>query len=101
LVQGLERVRNLDSRIRLVDLIEIDAIRSEAAEAILGRLEHIVRPCTATHLIDGHAELRGDDHFTPTAPERTSEELFAVRTAIDVRRIKEVDAGVESGMDDF
>src|SRR2546428_197691 len=71
-----------------------------AAQAVLARPPHVVGPRSLAFLVDHHPELRGEHDLLPATVEGEAEKFFALRSAIDVGRVDEVDPDLESGVDD-
>jgi hypothetical protein len=95
LVEGAKRVGDRDRRIRLMQLIQVDAIGPEPSEAILEGLPHVLGACPLSLRIDPHAELRGDNRGVTAGRQRASEKDFALGCSIDIGGIKESHTGVE------
>lgn len=81
-----------------MDLVEIDIVRAETAQAVLGGLANVLRPRALARLIELHAELGGDHHLSPPAAESAAQILLAVALVIDVCGIEEINAGIERGL---
>src|SRR5579864_4973437 len=79
-------------------LIKVNVIGSQSAKAVLGRLAHVARLGSVTLLVHLHAEFGGDDYLFAAAAQRLSQVLFALRAAVYISRIEEVDPGVKRGM---
>jgi hypothetical protein len=82
-----------------VQLVEVDDVRPEPPEAVLGRPSDVdgVRPLPV--VVDAVAELRGDHRLAAPRAERASKELLALRAAVDVGRVEERDSGIERRVD--
>ena len=102
------RQRLVDRRagIREMMLIQIDVVRVQQFEAVLdGTLDvlrgtaAIGRSATAASL---RAEFRREDDVLPAVTERDTQQRFrfAVRAAVDVGDVEEIDAGIEGRGDD-
>jgi hypothetical protein len=61
---------------------------------------HVVGSRPLAFLVDHHPELRREHGLLAAAVEGEAEKLFALRSAIGVGRVDEVDPQVESGIDD-
>jgi hypothetical protein len=81
-----------------MELIEIDVVRAQPAQAVLGGLANVLRLCALARLIELHAELAGNDGFTPPASERPAKILLTVPFIVDVGGVEEIDARVERGL---
>ena len=102
-VQRLERLLDRRARVPAVDLIEVDVVGAEPAEARvdlchdrLARQPGAVRPRPhpSVHLGGEHNLLARDE-----VPERPADDLLARPARVDVRGIEEVDPGVERAAD--
>ncbi len=83
-----------------MELIEIDVIRAQAPQAVLGRLSDVLAACAMTRFIELRTELGGNDGFVTPTRERAAEILLATTAIIDIRGIKEIDSGVERSLHD-
>lgn len=101
-VDHAERFLHRRIGIRTVQLIEIDVIGLQAAQAVLDRGEDVapgetsvVRPvtCLAPH-------FRRQHDIVPATCQRLADDLLRAPPAVDVRRVDEVDPLVEGAMDD-
>jgi len=99
-VQRAQRFRDRRAGIGLMELIQVDVVRAQSAQAVLGGLANVLRLRAMARLIELHAELAGNDGFTPPASEGTAEILLAVAFIVDVGGVEEIDAGVERGLHD-
>ena len=86
--------------IGLVELVEVDAVGLQPAQAVLDRAPHVLGPGAAPLLVDGHAELGREHHLVAAPGQRAAEKLLAAGAAVDVGGVEEVDAGVERRVDD-
>ena len=78
-----------------MDLVEIDIVRAQAAQAVFGCLANVLGARALAGFVELHTELGGDHGFAPAAGERAAEILFAVAFIVDVGGIEEIDAGIE------
>ena len=83
-----------------MELVEVDAVGAQPAQAVLERAPHVFGPGAAPLLVDRHAELGGEHDLIPAPGERLAEILLALGAAVDVGGVEEVDAGVERRVDD-
>ena len=81
-----------------VELVEIDIVGSKPLEAVFCSALHIIGTGALPLVIDRHPELGRDDHIITPGPDRASEDLFALRAAVCVGRVEEIDAHVEGGI---
>ena len=102
-----ERAQRLVQRrhlVHAVDLIEIDVIEAEAAQAGVNLVHDVhAREAHAIGLrTHAHAHF-GSDHQIfarqPELRERFPDDLLGLAFGIDIGRIDEIDAGVERGLD--
>ena len=101
-VQCLERLVDGSSRIRIVLVVEVDAVGAEPAQAGLARrLDPPPQRAPLVGLV-GRAgrELRGDHHVVPPPAERVAEELLRLAAAVHLGGVEVRDPGVERGVDD-
>src|SRR5439155_14471221 len=84
----------------LMELVEIDPVRSEPAETVLAGASDVVGLRPFSFRVDLHPELRGQDDPVASPLEGAAQELLALRAAVDVGRVEESDSGVECGVDD-
>jgi hypothetical protein len=99
-VHRAERVGDRHIRIGLMQLIEIDVVGAESAQAVVAGLPDVLRPRPCALVVHRHAELRGDDRPIAAVGECAAEEFLALGCAVDVGGIEEVDACIERGVDD-
>ena len=82
-----------------MELVEIDVVRAQAAQAVFDGLANILGARAVAGFVELHAELGGDDGLAPPAGERAAEIFFAVAFIVDVGGIEEIDAGIERHLD--
>jgi hypothetical protein len=82
-----------------VELVEVDEVGAEAAQAVFHGLAHVFGFGALAPLVHRHAELGCHHHLGPAAPQRLAQVLLALALAVDVRRVEEVDPRGESGVD--
>ncbi len=85
-----------------MELVEVDVVSAEAAQAVFDGGHHVAPGAAALHrpVTHAHAEFGGDDHLVAAARQGPPEELLALpANAIDVRRIEEVDAELDGAVD--
>ncbi len=86
-----------------VDLIEVDVVDAEPAQAVVARGHDPaprvpLRVGVLAHLA---VHLRGEDHPVPLGlRQRLPDDLLGLAERVDVGGVDEVDAGVEGGVDD-
>ena len=88
-----------------MDLVEVDVIGAEPAQAGLDGLAYVAprgarAPVGTVASLHVHAELGGYDHVAATAPQRPAQQLFARPRAIGVGGVEEGDPCIECGVDD-
>ncbi len=83
-----------------MQLIEIDVVGAESAQAVVAGLPDVLRPRPFALVVHRHAELRRDDRPIASVGECAPEELLALGRAVDVGGVEEVDARIERGVDD-
>jgi hypothetical protein len=89
-----------------VHLVQVEVVGTEPAQRCLhgpqdvpaGAPRAVVRTVGAGHV---HAELGGEHRLVAPSPQRRADQLLrgAVRAAVDVGRVEQVDPEVECGMD--
>src|SRR6202022_3666413 len=77
-VECAECLCDRNARIRYVLLIEIDVVRSESLEARVQSLPHVFRSGAASLSLHIVPELRGDDYFPASRPQKPAEQLFTL-----------------------
>ena len=96
----------LDRRVRVepVDLVEVDVVGPEPSEGGVDGLEQVLAGQAAVVRPVGHGEERlgGDHHLVARREvvERAADDLLADAAGVHVRRVEEVDAGVEGSPDE-
>ncbi len=102
-VERAQRLFDRRRRIGTMQLIEVDPIRLQAAQARLHR-RHDVAPGRALEgalVIHRHPELGGEDDLLSPGPENLAEQrLRSATPAVSVGRVEQRDAEVERLMDD-
>ena len=104
IVQRFERLLDRRLVVPAMDLVEVDIIHAEAAEALID-LDHDRFARQAGAIGSGsHAAVdfgRDDDLVAPgEVIDRTAEDLLAPAERIAVRRVEEIDAGFERPLDE-
>ena len=95
----------LDLLVRLgpVDLVEIDRLDLQAAQAGVALGEHALAPQRLADLaavaFPHAAALGGDDHVVAAPGDRLPDQLLGVAVPVDRGGVDPVDAGVEAGLD--
>ena len=86
-----QRFLNGSRHIRKMDLIEVDPVGPEAAEAVFDCVEDVPARGAPVQrsLSDRPDEFRRDDHVLAPVSECRAEKLLAARAAVDVRRIEQ------------
>ena len=75
LVERAERLLERRRRVGKVQLVQVDAVGAEAAQAVFDRARDVRRARTALALlVDRTAELRRDDRLVATRAERAAED---------------------------
>jgi hypothetical protein len=101
LLELLERAHGLrvwDVLVGRVELVEVDAVGAQAAQASLDRGGDRRRAGAGRQgRAVAHAELGGDDDVVAAGAQGDAEQLLAAAAAVDVRRVEQVDPGVEGG----
>ncbi len=84
-----------------VDLVQIDVVGTEAAEARVARLADVLarRAPVVRARAGRHRALRREHDRRPPAGHRLAADLLGDRAAVRVRRVDEVAAGVEEAID--
>src|SRR5262245_23772261 len=96
-VEGPERLLDRSQRIGPVELVEVDPVGAEAAEAVLDR-GHDPAPRRAPLLavVHRHAKFGGEDDVLPAGAEGVAEDLLrAAAVSVDVRGVEERDPEIE------
>ena len=101
--QRAERLVDVGVGLGAVDLVEVDPVGAEPAQAVLdlahdpaARVAELVR-VVAHRAVD----LRGEhDVVAPAAGQRLADDLLGLAARVDVGGVDEVDAGVERAVDD-
>jgi uncharacterized protein (DUF433 family) len=86
--------------IGVVHLIEVDVVSVEAPQRLLTGEAHIVGTRAKVSVVDGHAELGGNDDRVAATLECLAEKDLRLGRAIDVGGIEEVDPRLDRGVDD-
>src|SRR5882724_274027 len=89
-----------------MDLVQVDMVGLQTAETGLHTIHNVAArgPDVIPPRADATIDLRRDHDILPRDVQvfqRLSENLFAFALRVNVRRIKEVDAGVNRGLDQF
>ena len=88
--------------IRPVDLIQVDVVRLQPAQAVL-HLPDKPPPRVALHVdVPAHRPVRlgGQHHIIPAAAQRLPDDLLRLPRRIHIRRIDEIDPAVQGGVND-
>jgi hypothetical protein len=84
-----------------MELVEVDAIRLEPAQAALDRRADVRRARAGRPLlVDRHAELGREDDVLAARSECPAQEFLALGLPVDVGGVEQRDAGIERGVDD-
>ena len=85
-----------------MDLIEVDPVGPEAAEAVFDCVEDVPARGASVQrsLSDRPDEFRRDDHVLAPVSERRPEELLAARATVDIRRIEQCHSQFERAVHD-
>src|SRR6185312_8034134 len=100
-VQRLERLFNRRGEIEAVQVIDIDVIGAESAQAGFAGLNEVIARGAEVVGAFSHAEARfgGNQHRAAATGDRLAENLFRGAVRVDVRSVKEVHAGFETNVD--
>jgi hypothetical protein len=84
-----------------VHLVQIDVVRVEAAQAVLDRLMHplLRSPPLVRELAHSIPELGSEHHFVAPTLQSLADDLLGFTLRVDICRVDEVDAAVESMVD--
>ena len=103
-VERAQRLVDGDVGLRAVDLVEVDVVGLQAAQAGFALLDDVA--AAVAHVVGAFAHhavhLGGEDDVVALAValERLAGDLLAAAAAVDVGGVEEVDAGVEGAVDD-
>ena len=103
IVERAQRLLDRYRRIGMVQLIEIDPIGLQAAQARLDRHHDVAAGCTLARALVIHRrpELGGEDDVLPPGPENLAKQRFrSAAPAVAVGRVEQRDAEVERLVDD-
>ena len=98
-----QRLIDVTAGLRPVDLVEVDPVGVEPAQALLALADDPSARVAARVRVFAHrrVELGGEhDVVAPAAGQRLADDAFGLTRRVDVGGIDEVDAGVEGGVDD-
>ena len=104
-VEGAQCLVDGDVGLRPVDLVEVDVVGLQAAQARLALLDDVAA-AVAQHVgvsvvhLAVHLGGQNDLGALAVALQRLAGHFFAAPAAVDVGRIEEVDAGVDGAVDD-
>jgi len=101
--QRAERLVDVGVHLGAVDLIEVDPVGPQAAQAVLDLLDDpAARVAELVGVVaHGAVHLGGeDDVLAPAAGERLADDLLRLAARVDVRGVDEVDPRVERAVDD-
>src|SRR5690349_10483193 len=103
-VQRLERLFDGCAIIPAVDLVQVDVVGAEAPQAVVDLTHNrLARQATAVGSRPHLPIDLGRDHDLVAAGEildRAAEDLLAAAERISVRRVEEIDAALESALDE-
>ena len=103
-VQRLHRLLDRRPGIEAVDLVEVDVVHTEPAQARIDlghdRLARQADGVAATAHRPVHLGRQDDLVTVGEISERSADDLLARADGVDVRRVEEVDAGVEGILDE-
>ena len=98
-VERLERVLERDVRVGRVELVEVDVVDPEAAQArVAGGADPVRLQPGPAGVADGHADLRGQDHLVAAALQPGRERPLAEAVAVDVGGVDQRPAGIDEGV---
>src|SRR4051794_25207439 len=97
-----QRLLDVSVLARAMDLVEVDVVGVEAPQRVLDGLhDPAARGALMVDLVAHLAvELRGEDDVVAAAFQCLADDLLVLTLRIDIRRVDEVDACVEGGVDD-
>ena len=82
-----------------MELVQVDSVRAEPLQAVVDGATDVVRDARPGATLDLPAELRGDDRLVTATTKRPAEEILALRAAVHVGGVEEIDALIERGLD--
>jgi len=91
----------LDGHLRVhpVLVVQVDDVDAETLQARLAGRTHILGPAADAPVrrvgASQDAELRGQEHLLPAAPDGPSDELLVRVRPVDIRRVEQVDPEIE------
>jgi hypothetical protein len=100
--QRPDRLRDVGLGIGAVHLVEVDPVRPEPTQAVLdGEHDPAARAAAAVR-VGAHrrGELRREHDAVAAAGDCLADDLLGLAGGVHIRRLDEVDAGVERRMDD-
>ena len=100
----LERAERLLERrlaVPLVDLVEVDVVGAQPAQARLARLDQVMtrQPRVVRAAAHRKPRLGRDQHTVAASLQRLADDLLRRARRVDVGRVDHVDAGVERHVD--
>ncbi len=100
--EGEQHLVDVGRGVETVHLVEVDVVDPQPAQAVLDGLDDPAARAAALVRILAHhiPEFRGEDHVLTAALEGAADDLLRYAAGIDVRRVDEVDPGVERAVDD-
>ncbi|SNY46838.1 hypothetical protein SAMN05421748_10815 [Paractinoplanes atraurantiacus] len=95
--QGRQGLLQVGARIEAVDLVEVDVVGAQAAQGVLDRRHDPAAGGALPVRVVAHrpAELGGDHDAVAAALQGLADDLLGFAVRVDVRRVDEVDAGVQ------
>jgi hypothetical protein len=101
LIERAERVGNRYGVIRAVQLIEVDNIGIEAAQAGFDGDTNVIGTRAFALPVHLRAELSSDDDLSAALTQRTGKKFLAFPLTVNVGGVEEVDARIQRRVDDF
>ena len=100
--EGAEGDLQVDRRVVAMDLVEVDPVGAEPAQAVVDLGDDppaAVAPPVGL-LAHRHVDLGGEHDVVAPAGDGLADDLFGLSVRVDVRGVDEVDAGVEGSAND-
>ena len=100
-VEGVEDLLHRRHAVPLVHLVEVDVVGAQAPQARLARPDEVMagEPGVVGTVAHGEARLGGDQDVLAPALEDLAHDLLGTPGGVDVRRVDQVDAGLERLVD--
>ena len=100
--EGAERLVDVGVRVGAVDLVEVDVVGAQAAQAVLDLADDPAARVAAHVRVVAHrrVDLGGQHHVVAPAGQRLADDLLGLAGRVDVGGVDEVDPRVERAVDD-